>query len=481
MLTRLHVKNFKNLVDAEIYFGPFTCIVGENGVGKSNLFDAIQLLSNLASGMTPTDAVLSLRDDGSQTGDLRGIFHQAGDYRASTIELEADIIIPYEGRDYRNALATAITTFVTYRLVLGLDSRTDRQPERIIIVDESLIEQTPQGQTHGPAFPFDDAWLASVTPQDAVPRSTTFISTRDGNVTLHIATSRTEESLTYRAADLPRTILSTTSAADSPTSVLTRLEMESWRVLHLNPHIMRQSSRLSAPTILGKNGEHLAAALYRLAYREGVDTASLYAMLGSLISEIDEAIHTIDVTKDMQRDLYTIHFRGRDSATLSAQHLSDGAVRMLGLAILANDPTIQGIVCLEEPENGIHPSRIPNLINLLLATAVDTRFASDSSNPMRQVIVSTHSTSIAQNVPADTLIIAKPVLTIHQSDSYHQPKFSVLSNTWRHGLMRHASFADLLPYLVDLPTPYEPAEPRIIDRPEIQQMMLDFEEERDHG
>ena len=41
MLTRLKVSGFKNLVDVDIRFGPFTCIAGANGVGKSNLFDAI--------------------------------------------------------------------------------------------------------------------------------------------------------------------------------------------------------------------------------------------------------------------------------------------------------------------------------------------------------------------------------------------------------------------------------------------------------
>jgi len=40
MLTRLKVTGFKNLVDVDIKFGPFTCIAGANGVGKSNLFEA---------------------------------------------------------------------------------------------------------------------------------------------------------------------------------------------------------------------------------------------------------------------------------------------------------------------------------------------------------------------------------------------------------------------------------------------------------
>lgn len=48
MLTRLKVSGFKNLVDVDVRFGPFTCVAGANGVGKSNLFDAIRFLSAIA-------------------------------------------------------------------------------------------------------------------------------------------------------------------------------------------------------------------------------------------------------------------------------------------------------------------------------------------------------------------------------------------------------------------------------------------------
>ncbi|KAF1046746.1 AAA family ATPase [Xylophilus sp.] len=49
MLTRLKVMGFKNLREVDLQFGLFTCIAGTNGVGKSNLFDAITLLSDWAS------------------------------------------------------------------------------------------------------------------------------------------------------------------------------------------------------------------------------------------------------------------------------------------------------------------------------------------------------------------------------------------------------------------------------------------------
>lgn len=72
MLTRLKIRGFKNLVDVDVAFGPFTCIAGANGVGKSNLFDAIRFLSSSAD-QALLEAARSVRSDGGPTrsGDLQ--------------------------------------------------------------------------------------------------------------------------------------------------------------------------------------------------------------------------------------------------------------------------------------------------------------------------------------------------------------------------------------------------------------------------
>src|SRR5215471_17964563 len=98
MLTRLKVSGFKNLVDVNVHFGPFTCIAGANGVGKSNLLDAIAFLSSLAE-RPLMDAAMSVRDEGSRTGDISSIFHRVGNSQAERMCFEADMIIPQEGVD----------------------------------------------------------------------------------------------------------------------------------------------------------------------------------------------------------------------------------------------------------------------------------------------------------------------------------------------------------------------------------------------
>ena len=77
MLTRLKVSGFKNLVDVDVYFGPFTCVAGVNAVGKSNLFDAIHFLSALADHRL-IDAALSVRNEGGRNTDVKSLFHRVG-------------------------------------------------------------------------------------------------------------------------------------------------------------------------------------------------------------------------------------------------------------------------------------------------------------------------------------------------------------------------------------------------------------------
>src|SRR5215212_9526542 len=98
MLTRLKVSGFKNLMDVDIRFGPFTCVAGANGVGKSNLFDAIMFLSALAD-RPLIDAALSVRDEGGRTADVRSLFFRTGTAYVEEMSFEAEMIVPSAGLD----------------------------------------------------------------------------------------------------------------------------------------------------------------------------------------------------------------------------------------------------------------------------------------------------------------------------------------------------------------------------------------------
>ena len=105
MLTRLKVSGFKNLVDVDVRFGPFTCIAGPNGVGKSNLFDAIRFLSALAD-RPLMEAALTVRGDenGGRIADIRSLFQRYGDQHVSEMSFEAEMIVPSEDESSTKSL-----------------------------------------------------------------------------------------------------------------------------------------------------------------------------------------------------------------------------------------------------------------------------------------------------------------------------------------------------------------------------------------
>src|SRR5258708_9311626 len=98
MLTRLKVDGFKNLVGIDVRFGPFTCIAGANGAGKSNLFDAIRFLSATANHEL-LKAASHVRDDSGHNTDVRSLFHRVGEKVADRISFEAEMIVPPEAVD----------------------------------------------------------------------------------------------------------------------------------------------------------------------------------------------------------------------------------------------------------------------------------------------------------------------------------------------------------------------------------------------
>ena len=119
MLTRLRVDGFKNLMGVDVRFGPFTCIAGANGVGKSNLFDAIRFLS-LTANCSLLEAALRVRDEAGHNTDVRGLFRRVGDEFADKISFEAEMIVPPEAVDDLGQTGKASITFLRYCLDIRL-------------------------------------------------------------------------------------------------------------------------------------------------------------------------------------------------------------------------------------------------------------------------------------------------------------------------------------------------------------------------
>ena len=73
-LCHLTLTNFKNIAEASLDFSPkINCLLGNNGMGKSNLLDAIHYLSFCKSFTGMTDAMLIRRGEDFATARARYI------------------------------------------------------------------------------------------------------------------------------------------------------------------------------------------------------------------------------------------------------------------------------------------------------------------------------------------------------------------------------------------------------------------------
>ena len=438
MLTRLQVSGFKNLVDVDVRFGPFNCIAGANGTGKSNLFDAIQFLSRLASD-TFVDAAASVRSEDEKASSVQSLFHRIGNEYTDKISFVAEMIIPDKGVDDLGQPAKASISFVRYSLELAyrVDERLPFSGSFELVREELEQINLRAASRHLRFHHSKKNWRDSVVKGR---RTAPFISTdfNEGQrvIRLHQDGGSSGRPQSILASNLPRTVLSTVNATESPTALLARREMQSWRLLQLEPSSLRKPDEFMTPPGMRPDGSHLPATLYSLAHSENQTNSDehdtwVYEQIALRLSDLIDDVYEVSVDRDEKRQLLTLQVQDKNGTPYPARSLSDGTLRFLALAVLALDPTSQGVICLEEPENGIHPERISAMLELLQEIAVDVTIPVARNNPLRQVIVNTHSPAVVHLVPPESLLIAETEQAIRDDKRFQKAVFRWLPNTWR--------------------------------------------------
>lgn len=437
MLTRLEIDGFKNLRSASVDFGPFTCIAGPNGVGKSNLFDAIEFLSLLAQHPIMEAAQRVRRSDDERSADPRDLFWTDGRARASTMRFAAEMIVPASVRDAFGREAHATITFLRYELELGYAEPSGLATMgRLVLLHEQLKHINIGDARRHLRFPHKKAF------RDAVVRGRrsggAFISTvldADGRRVTRIhqdGASRGQPRPSPTEA-APMTIVGTTTQASDPTILAARRAFEGWRMLALEPAAMRSPDRFRNTPRLEPDGGHLAATLYRLATttHEPPDPEAVYARIARRLAQL-LPVDAIRVERDDKLELLTVLLGLRKGPELPARSLSDGTLRFLALCLLDADHSTTGLLCMEEPENGIHPARIPAMVDLVRDMAVDPHLPPGADNPMRQVIVNTHSPLfVQQQRPADLLMAVSVGVRLPSGHPARVTRFVPISGTWR--------------------------------------------------
>ena len=133
-----------------------------------------------------------------------------------------------------------------------------------------------------------------------------------------------------------------------------------------------------------QTGLNMAAALFRIQRSDPYAQTEISRNLNQFLPNFID-VQSLD---DRENKQFIIKLTNEDGREFTSRTLSEGTLRLLALCILLQDERHQGLLCFEEPENGIHPGRIASALELLIDLSIDF---TQMDQPLRQVIVNTHS------------------------------------------------------------------------------------------
>jgi len=408
MLTRIEIDGFKTFEDFGLDLGPFVVILGPNASGKSNLFDAIRLLSHLA-GTDLRTAVKTLR------GEPQELFRRQADGSSVTrMAFAVELLLAPEVRDPWGDTVKISHSRMRYEVEIER-RKDDRGIERLVVAKEEakpILAQSDKWQPkkqelsaqfrqlfmkYGRRAP----WLT--TGESGGKRS--FKINQDGR-----------KGRTRPAEAAEATVLSSITSAEFPHLYALREEMRSWRFLQLDPNALRRPSPTTAALELEPDGANLATVLARIQAETATQTrpkgdlADIAADLTSLIP----GVVGVSIEEDEKNREYRIDIDMRDGHHFSSRVVSDGTLRVLALLTLLHDPKHRGLVCFEEPENGVHPFRLKAMIERLRELVTDpTSEEVDEQEPLSQMLLNSHSPVVLSCLQKDEAMFADMVSVVN--------------------------------------------------------------------
>ncbi len=316
--------------------GPLNVMIGPNGSGKSNTIEAFALLQ-----AAPRDLSRPIREGG---GVRDWLWKPAGSGAGAKIE-----VITANGSVRRAPRDMGV------RYELGFAA----EGHRFALTDERIQTEQP---FVGESQPF------------------TYYDFRNGrpvlaNTEQGPAKARYAQSLQIDAA---QSILSQRRDPEqypeltSLGKIFTKIRIyRDWSFGRYTPPRLPQKADMPND-LLQEDASNLGLVLNRLR-REPEVKAKLLQELSSLYAEVSDF--------DVSIEAGTVQvFFTEGRFTIPATRLSDGTLRYLCLLAILCDPTPGPLVCIEEPELGLHPDVIPSLAKLLVEASSRT-----------QLLVTTHS------------------------------------------------------------------------------------------
>ena len=321
MITELRLRNWKSFFDATLFIDPITVIIGTNASGKSNIFDALKLLSALASLIDIMDIAKNVR------GGAEGIIRRGEQMCNLTITMEGD----------------KSSEQLIYEVALAFDEQRN-----IYIKDESLILAT----TKKNLVMFERKEL------DEMNKSLVSVALyTEGKPRYQNVSAKTSVLSQIEYVNCVRRI------KDSTLTVVNNLRKI--RLSNPIPERMRDFAPLSKT--IAEDASDLAGYLANLD--EELKSGTYEAILKYLKPLPDRDIKSIRADKIPMTDkamlFCTEEWTAGHTQEQSALGMSDGTLRFAGIIAMLITAEDKALILLEELDKGVHPSRAKDLVKML--------------------------------------------------------------------------------------------------------------------
>jgi predicted ATPase len=343
-LTKLELKNVLSFGPdgAELELKSLNVLIGPNGSGKSNLIEAITLLR-----AAPRELTVPVREGG---GVRDWLWKDRG--ASAVAEITATLDYPSGSMPLRHSISFAEVS------------------QRFQVTDERVENVRPLPGREKPYFYFGrEGTRFMLNVATAGPRY------------LRAEEIDSQKSILAQRRD-PAQYPEITYLAETYEGIRVYRE---WAFGRYTPPRLPQKADLPNDYLM-EDASNLALALNKLRKTSDTKERLLDALrqLYDGIRDFDVAIEGGTVQLFLQE--------GR--RTIPATRLSDGTLRFLSLLCILCDPTPHTLICIEEPELGLHPDVLPSLAKLL-------REASERT----QIIVTTHSDTLVDCLTDDPDVV----------------------------------------------------------------------------
>ena len=367
---------------------PMTAVIGENGVGKSSLFDAFGFLADC------------LKLGVEEACDARG---RGGFDRIRSQGSDAPIAFEVYYREEARARP------ITYEFAIDEDDSG-----RPYVLRERL-RQRRSGQRHG--WPFSFLMLNNgegvVWRGEAQGRQIDEGQERQFNLDELIERLLDEEESTeteiIELEDKRRLGIATLGALKQHPRISSfRQFVEGWYLSYFTPDAARSLPLAGPQRRLNVHGDNLGNVV-QFMEREHRDR---FERILSGIAEKVPGIDRIDTERSPDgRLLLRFNDRGFDDP-FYAQQMSDGTLKVFAYLLMLEDPQPPPFICIEEPENGLYHK-------LLEVLAAEFRAHATGRRNAPQIFVTTHQPYFVDALtPEETWVLEKEIdgfSTIHRA------------------------------------------------------------------